>query len=117
MHRGQVGFASPADAVARERMLSRRLCARCGVDYNLMYHRPAAEDTCDMCRGTLVVRPDDTPEAIGARLADYHATTRPILELFRRKELVITADGTRSPADVQQEIRMRLRLPAPRAAS
>jgi adenylate kinase len=105
------------DAVARERMLSRRLCSRCGVDYNLMDHRPATEDTCDMCQGSLVVRADDTPEAIGARLAEYHAKTRPILELFGRKELVITADGTRCPADVQQEIRTRLHLPARRAAA
>ena len=104
-------------AVVMERMLSRRLCARCGVDYNLIYHRPAAPDTCDVCHGPLVKRADDTPEAIEARLRDYDEKTRPILELFQRKELVISADGTRSASEVQREIRSRLHLPLSRAAA
>jgi adenylate kinase len=105
--------------VVKERMLSRRLCSRCGLDYNLILHRPAVADTCDVCRGPLVVRADDTPEAIETRLRDYEERTRPILELFEGKELVVTADGTKAPAAVQREIRRRLRLPAakPRAVA
>jgi len=30
------------DSVVEERILSRRLCSRCGLDYNLISHRPAA---------------------------------------------------------------------------
>ena len=104
-------------AVVMERMMSRRLCSRCGLDYNLIFHRPAVPDTCDVCRGALVTRPDDTAEAIQSRLRDYDAKTKPILELFRRKELVITADGTRPPDEVQSEIRRGLHLPAPRVAA
>lgn len=98
------------DEVVMERILSRRLCRTCGMDYNLIYSRPAVPDTCDVCRGALVSRPDDTPEAIRARLNDYHTKTHPVLELFRRKELIVTANGTRSPEEVQQEIRQQLGL-------
>ena len=56
----------------------------------------------------LIARPDDTPEAVHARLQDYHTKTQPILELFRRKELVVTVDGTRSAAEVQQDLRRQL---------
>jgi adenylate kinase len=98
------------DAVVRDRILSRRLCQGCGLDYNLIFHRPAVADVCDVCGGKLAARPDDTPEAIANRLSDYHEKTEPILELFRRKELIVVADGTKPPAEVQQDIRRQLRL-------
>ena len=68
---------------------NRRLCGKCGVDYNLMFHRPAVADICDLCGGPLIARADDNPEAVRTRLHDYHTKTTPILELFRRKELVV----------------------------
>ena len=98
------------DAVVQERILNRRLCPRCGLDYNLIFHRPAVADTCDVCGAALTARPDDTPAAVQARLRDYHAKTRPILELFRRKELVVVVDGTRLADDVQQDLRRQLGL-------
>jgi adenylate kinase len=98
------------DAVVMERILSRRLCQGCGLDYNLIYHRPAVADTCDVCKGKLVARPDDTPTAVRDRLADYHTKTEPVLELFRRKNLVVVADGTKPPTEVQQDIRRQLNL-------
>ena len=96
------------DAVVQERILNRRLCPTCGLDYNLIFHRPAVANTCDICGAMLIARPDDTPEAVHARLQDYHTKTQPILELFRRKELVVTVDGTRSSAEVQQDLRRQL---------
>jgi adenylate kinase len=98
------------DAVVQERILNRRLCPKCGLDYNLIYHRPAVADTCDVCGAALTARPDDTPEAVQARLRDYHPKTRPILELFRRKELVVVVDGTRPADEVQQDLRRQLRV-------
>lgn len=99
------------DEVVYERILSRRLCEKCGLDYNLIHHRPAVPDTCDVCHGRLVARPDDTPEAIRERLRDYHVKTRPIVDLFRRKGLIVVVDGTQPVAQVQAEIRRQLKLP------
>jgi adenylate kinase len=101
------------DVVVIDRILSRRLCSSCGLDYNLIYHRPARADACDVCGGRLVSRPDDTLQAVRDRLADYHNKTRPILDLVRQKELVVVADGTRPAAEVQAEIRQRLGLSVP----
>jgi adenylate kinase len=111
-----IAIALP-DEAAVERMLSRRLCSRCGLDYNLIFHRPVQVGICDVCGGALETRPDDTPEAIRTRLDDYHSQTRPIVELFRRKELIVTVDGTRTPDEVQREIRERLSLPPRDGAS
>ncbi len=103
------------DAVVVERVLSRRLCSSCGLDYNLIFSRPAVEDICDVCGGSLVRRADDTEEGVATRLAEYHRQTEPILALFERKELVVRVDATRPATDVQDEIRSRLKLPPPTA--
>jgi adenylate kinase len=94
-----------------KRIMSRRLCSQCGLDYNLIYHRPEVENVCDICGGVLIVRADDTKEAIQKRLNDYHTKTSPTLDLFKRKELVISIDGMKSPDDVQNEIRTKLGIP------
>ena len=98
------------DAVVLERVLNRRLCERCRLDYNLIFHRPATADVCDVCGGRLIARADDTPAAVRHRISDYHDKTAPILDLFRRKELVLEADGTKPAADVQTDLRAQLGL-------
>lgn len=100
----------PDDAVM-ERIMSRRLCAQCGLDYNLIFHRPVSPGVCDVCKGELVARADDNVAAVKGRLADYHEKTQPIIDLFRRKELVVQVDGTQSPGLIQLEIRKRIGLP------
>ena len=63
---------------------------------------------CDVCGGRLVTRADDTPQAVQGRLRDYHEKTRPVLELFRAKEVVVTVDATGPVAQVQAGIREHL---------
>jgi adenylate kinase len=99
-----------SDAVVFERIQSRRLCSRCGLDYNLIQHRPALAGTCDVCGGPLITRADDTPDAIRERLREYHSKTEPVLELFRRKGLIVTTDGAKPPEAVQKDIRRQLGL-------
>lgn len=107
---GVIHLDLPDDDV-RRRVLARRLCSRCGMDYNLIAHRPKDESVCDVCGGELVARADDTADALEARLRDYHAKTGPVLDLFRRKEFVVTIDARQDKAAVQREIRTQLDLP------
>ena len=98
-------------AEVKRRVLARRLCSQCGLDYNLIAHRPHQADTCDVCGGKLVAREDDNPEALDTRLAAYEEETRPLIELFERKEFVATVDATKPVEDVQAAIRQRFGLP------
>ncbi len=107
---GVINLEMPDEEVSR-RVLARRVCSNCGLDYNLMAHRPQEEGKCDVCGGTLASRPDDNPEALALRLADYHEQTKPLIEIFQRKEIVATFDATESVIDVQQAIRTRFNLP------
>ena len=99
-----------ADQVVRDRVLGRRLCSRCGLDYNLIFHRPANPAVCDVCGGQLITRADDNPDAVANRLRDYHDKTKPILDLFSRKELIVSVDGAQSIDAVQAEVREKLGL-------
>lgn len=99
------------DEVVFQRVQARRLCGRCGLDYNLIYHRPAVENCCDVCGGPLQIRSDDRREAIQSRLSDYHAQTRPVVDLFRSKELVVEVDGCTEVEELHEEICARLGLP------
>ncbi len=99
------------DAEVHRRVLARRVCSGCGLDYNLIAHRPKVLETCDVCHGTLVARADDNPEALANRLADYHEETKPLIEIFERKEFVATIDAMRPVEVVQADIREAFSLP------
>ncbi len=101
------------DAEVRRRVLARRLCSSCGMDYNLIAHRPRIADRCDVCGGELVAREDDTEEALASRLRDYRDKTDPVLDLFRRKEYVLTVDAAPAAPVVARSIREQLGLPDP----
>lgn len=99
----------PEDVVM-QRALARRVCAQCGLDYNLIHHRPSVAGVCGVCGGTLVTRDDDTEEALKKRLHDFATQTRPALNLFERKQLVLHVDGQGTPEQVQAAIRDGLGL-------
>ncbi|SDH02284.1 adenylate kinase family protein [Nonomuraea jiangxiensis] len=99
------------DEEVRRRVLARRLCSRCGMDYNLIAHRPEVEGRCDVCGGELVTRQDDTPDALDRRLREYYGKIDPVVELFRRKEYVRTIDARADKVTVQQTIRTGFNLP------
>ncbi len=107
---GVINLELPDSEVER-RVLSRRLCTGCGLDYNLIASRPEVEDRCDVCGGKLVRRDDDNPEALAQRLRDYHEKTKPVIDLFERKEFVVHIDATRSRDEVFADITGQLGLP------
>jgi adenylate kinase len=107
---GVIHLVLPEDEV-RRRVLSRRLCPNCGMDYNLIADRPKVEGCCDICGHELTTRADDTPEALDSRLRDYNEKTLPVLELFGRKEFVHDIDARPSADEVQGKIREVLGLP------
>ncbi|MEO5679044.1 MAG: nucleoside monophosphate kinase [Acidimicrobiales bacterium] len=109
---GVVVLEMPDEEVHR-RVLSRRICSRCGLDQNLLAADPGQPESCEACGGELVPRPDDQPEALASRLSDYYEKTRPIIELFERKEVVHHVDATQSVESVQADIRRRLGLASP----
>jgi adenylate kinase len=87
------------DEVVTARIAGRRKCAQCGKDVNVAGIEPEPS-RCEACGGALTRRADDTPEAVAKRLQDYHAKTKPVLEMLGKKEKVVVVDGTGSPDEV-----------------
>ena len=98
------------DSEVRRRVLNRRVCTNCGINYNLIDSSPKVAGQCDSCGAQLVTREDDTEEALGVRLRDYHEKTNPVIELFRRKEYVFMVDARPAPEVVREQIRKCLGL-------
>lgn len=105
-----VVYIDVPEEVVIKRALARRICSQCGLDYNLIQHRPENDGICDVCGGALIARDDDTENALKQRLHDFETLTKPTLELFDRKELVVKVDGEGAPAQVQAAIRKGLGL-------
>ncbi len=58
-------------------------------------------------------RADDNPDALKVRLKEYHEKTKPLLELYRRRGVLLSIDANRPVEDIYTEIRERLGLPEP----
>ncbi|MBO0831538.1 MAG: nucleoside monophosphate kinase [Actinobacteria bacterium] len=99
------------DSEVRRRVMARRLCDSCGMDYNLIDASPREEGRCDVCGGKLIQREDDTEEALAVRLREYHSKTNPVLAIFGRKEYVVSIDARPPKNEVQRAIRTALKLP------
>lgn len=80
-----------------KRLSARRSCLECGTVYNLLTNPPPNENC--KCGGALVHREDDMPEAIRKRLEEYEEKTKPVIEEFKKKGLLLEIDGER-PIDV-----------------
>jgi adenylate kinase len=92
------------------RMAGRRVCPVCGTLYNAISHPPAINGVCDLDGTALVVRDDDRPEVVRARLDEYEARTRPVIESFRQAgvKLFEVNASDQGPEQVFESIRAEL---------
>ncbi len=87
-----------------ERMGQRRTCPACQSTYHLTHLPPQNDGICDKCDSELVIRDDDKPETVLARLKVYHEQTEPVMEHYARKNRLIEIDGTQEPAKVSEQV-------------
>lgn len=97
----------PDDAIV-ERMSGRRLCSACGASYHIKYNPSKDGETCDKCGAPLTLRADDKPEVVLNRLGVYHAETEPLIGFYKNKNLLVTVDGQKAPAEVTADIKKAL---------
>lgn len=98
----KVIFLSLDEKIAVERINARRECEKCKTNFNLLWKKPKVEGICDICGGNLVLREDDTKEAIERRLEKYFQRTRPIVENYRNKGVLFQIDANQ-PIDIVHE--------------
>ena len=67
-----------------DRMSGRRVCPKCGATFHVVSNRPKTEGVCDNCGEALIIRPDDAPETVRARLDVYHEQTEPLKQFYAK---------------------------------
>lgn len=87
-----------------ERFTGRRVCEQCDATYNVKFSLPKEPGVCDKCKGKLIIREDDKPETVKKRLEVYETSTAPLIDYYKRKNLLVNIDGSRSIDDVFQDI-------------
>ncbi len=81
------------DEAIIKRMSGRRVCENCGASFHVVTNPPKAEGSCDSCGGALVIRSDDAPETVKARLEQYHAETEPLKGFYAGRGKLVTIEG------------------------
>lgn len=92
------------DVVLIERVSGRRLCRLCGASYHLLFNPPQQPGICDLDQGDLYQREDDQPDTVRQRLQVYQEQTRPLLDYYRGRGLLVEIDGDQSIDDVTDAI-------------
>ena len=88
------------DEVIVERMAGRRVCAKCGATYHMVYNPSADSVTCDKCHEELTLRRDDAPEVVLSRLEVYHSVTEPLKEFYSEAGGLVLVDGVGSVDEI-----------------
>ena len=89
----------PEEEVVR-RLSARRVCRKCGANYNLITNPPKVPGVCDKCGGELYQRPDDREEVIRKRFRVYLEQSAPLIDYYRKQGILREIDASRSPDEV-----------------
>ncbi|KAL5963277.1 Adenylate kinase 2 mitochondrial [Taenia solium] len=92
-----------------DELLITRICGRLfhlasGRSYHETFNPPKVPMTDDITGERLVRRSDDTEEVLRKRLESYHDMTSQLSEFYRKRNLLLTFDGSKSMEEVFGDI-------------
>jgi adenylate kinase len=79
------------------RIGGRRTCSGCKAVFHVKALPPRVEGICDHCGGKLIQREDDRPEAVRVRMAAYEKSTRPLIEFYQKRGLLVSIAAEDTP--------------------
>lgn len=85
-----------ANDVVIKRISGRRMCPKCNSIYNIYFNKPKVENKCDLDGETLITRKDDNEESVIKRLAVYDSQTKPLIDYYDRRHILVKYDGNKS---------------------
>ncbi len=97
-------YLSIPDEEVIKRISGRRICPKCGAVYNIYFNPPKNDNLCDKCGTKLVQRDDDKENVVKKRIKVYEKETAPLIEFFKKKQLLREIDAVGSVESVQCRI-------------
>ncbi len=82
-----------SEKVIISRLTGRLVCRQCGANYHVKNIPPRKEGFCDLCGGKLYTREDDREETIRERLKIYNEETRPLINYYKNKGILVDFSG------------------------
>lgn len=95
---------SVSDEAVIKRLSYRRICAKCGRIYHLIFNPPRVDEVCDECGEKLYQRDDDREEVVKRRLRVYYESTEPLVEHYRRRGVLVEVDANGEIEEVEKRI-------------
>ena len=95
------------------RLGGRRTCSSCKAVFHVTDMPPRVEGVCDHCGKKLFQREDDRPEAIRVRLATYEKSTKPLMEFYQKRGLLVTVMAGKVPEETFQRTMVKLAALSP----
>jgi len=86
------------------RIASRRVCPKCGKNYNIIYLKPKKDGYCDDDSTKLITRDDDKPLEVKKRLEIYKSQTEPIKMEFKKSKILRVIDASKPIPEVSKDI-------------
>lgn len=91
-----------------KRLSGRRVAKNSGKVYHIIYNPPKVEGICDESGEPLIQRDDDKESAILNRLEVYEAQTKPLIDYYQKKGLLVSIDSSKSQQEVLEELKQVL---------
>ena len=88
------------------RLSGRRTCAVCKTVYHVATRPPKIADICDQCGGSLFQREDDRPESVEVRMQAYETSTRPLINFYEQRGLLVSISAEGSPEQIYHRTRL-----------
>lgn len=98
-----------ADSVLEKRITGRWIHPASGRSYHTEFAPPKVPEKDDLTGEPLVQRKDDNVEVLKSRLDAFHKQTKPVIDYYESKGIVVKLHAEKSPKEVSTEITASLK--------
>ena len=89
--------------VIKKRITGRMVCSKCGNPYNEFFNLPKKNTTC--CEKKFLIKRDDYSLDVAVkRFKTYEQSTEPVLDFYKKLNLIKDVNGEANISDIYQEI-------------
>lgn len=99
-----VVYLDVEEELAMKRATGRLSCKSCNRIYHKYFSKPRVEGICDDCGSSLISRADDTPDTFKVRYDTYMSNTKPLLDFYSNKNILVKIDANKEADETFSEI-------------
>ena len=98
-----ISFKVNKDIITK-RILGRQVCSKCDLTFNKFFNPPKKENyACNLEH--LKTRSDDNEQTINNRFKTYNKETLPVIDYYKKQNLLHEIDGMKEIHEINEEIR------------